>query len=105
MQPAVYGTGFLVGFPSPDNRMGLVTNRHLADAVFYNEVEYKGATIKSIKLQWWQSSQLLLEHTITDPTPLYHDDPLIDVAVIPIAGKPDAPVEIFGRSANNFGCN
>ncbi|MDY6999018.1 MAG: hypothetical protein SW019_20685, partial [Actinomycetota bacterium] len=47
------GTGFLVEFPAGDNRLGLVTNRHLADAVFYNELENKGSAIKQIRLQWW----------------------------------------------------
>lgn len=91
------GTGFLVEFPSPDNRMGLVTNRHLTDAPFYNEVEYKGATIKSVAVQWWQSKDLRLEHTITNPRPLYHSDPLIDVAVIPMVSKSGAPIEIVGE--------
>src|ERR1700727_52554 len=63
--PPVTGTGFLVEFPSPDNRMGLVTNRHLVDAAFYDFAN-EGTVVKSIKLQLWQSSQLLLEHTITD---------------------------------------
>lgn len=75
--------------------MGLVTNRHLVDAAFYDFAN-EGTVVKSIKLQLWQSSQLLLEHTITDPTPLYHDDPLIDVAVVPVVSKPDAPMKIFG---------
>ncbi|OBI88141.1 helix-turn-helix domain-containing protein [Mycobacterium asiaticum] len=97
------GTGFLVEFPTGDNRIALVTNRHLADAELYNEVEYKGATIKSVKLQWWQSKSLRLEHTIDTPLPCYHDDPSIDVAIIPIAAKPDEPVVItstlFGDTA------
>jgi DNA-binding CsgD family transcriptional regulator len=87
------GTGFLVEFPTGDNRLGLVTNRHLADAVFYNELENKGSTLKSIKMQWWQSKEVRCEHIITDPKPLYHSDPLLDVAVIPFASKPGAPLE------------
>lgn len=93
----IEGTGFLVEFPSPDTRIGLVTNRHLTDATFANEIENRGATLKSIKVQWWQSKYLLLEHTVADPQPLYYDsDPLVDVAVIPIAAKTGAPVEIIG---------
>ncbi|WP_186244059.1 helix-turn-helix domain-containing protein [Mycobacterium simulans] len=87
------GTGFLVEFPAGDNRLGLVTNRHIADAVFYSELENKGSTIKSIKIQWWQSRELRCEHVVTDPKPLYHSDPLLDVAVIPVASKPEAPLE------------
>jgi Helix-turn-helix domain len=87
------GTGFLVEFPPGDNRLGLVTNRHLADAVFYNELENKGSAIKSIKMQWWQSKELRCEHIIIDPKPLYHSDSLLDVAVIPLASKPEAPLE------------
>jgi DNA-binding CsgD family transcriptional regulator len=90
-----YGTGFLVEFPSPDTRIGLVTNRHVTDAVFFNE-EDEGAVLKSVLVQWWQSNVLRLEHMITDPQPLYHSDPLIDVAVIPIAATPDKPIEIVG---------
>ncbi|SEA87426.1 MULTISPECIES: helix-turn-helix domain-containing protein [unclassified Mycobacterium] len=89
------GTGFLVEFPTPDNRIGLVTNRHLTDAPFHKP-SYKGTTIKSIKVQWWQSKQLRLEHIITDPKPLYHSDPLIDVAVVPIVGTKDSPISIEG---------
>jgi hypothetical protein len=90
-----FGTGFLVEFPSPDNRLGLVTNRHLADLPWQDE-KYKGTTIKTVKMEWWQSTALRLENTITEPAPLYHPDPSIDVAIIPIAGKPDAPLEISG---------
>jgi Helix-turn-helix domain len=90
-----FGTGFLVEFPNDDDRLGLVTNRHLTDAPWQDE-KYKGTTIKTVKMEWWQSNQLLLEHTITDPAPLYHDDPWIDVAVIPVVSKPDAPMQIFG---------
>jgi hypothetical protein len=91
------GTGFLVEFPTGDNRLGLVTNRHLADAVFYNELENPGSVIRSIKLQWWQSKELRCEHTINEPTPFYHSDPLIDVAVVPIGSKPAAPLEATGE--------
>jgi hypothetical protein len=91
------GTGFLVEFPAGDNRLGLVTNRHLADAVFYNELDNKGSAIKLIKLQWWQSNELRCEHSISDPKPLYHSDPLIDVAVIPIASKPGEPLQATGE--------
>jgi hypothetical protein len=90
------GTGFLAEFPTDDNRIGLVTNRHLADAAFYNDVECRGAVIKSVKLQWWQSKSLRLEHVIDDPTPYYHADPSIDVAVIPIVAKADKPISIRG---------
>jgi hypothetical protein len=97
------GTGFLAEFPTKDNRIGLVTNRHLTDAEFYSEVEYRGATIKSIKLQWWQSSSLRLEPTINTPAPYYHADPSIDVAITPIASKPNEPIAItstlFGDTA------
>ncbi|WP_165612719.1 helix-turn-helix domain-containing protein [Mycobacterium kubicae] len=91
------GTGFLVEFPTADNRLGLVTNRHLADAVFLDPNVYDGTTIKSIKVQWWQSKELRCEHTITDPKPLYHADPLIDVAIIPITSKPDEPLKAIGE--------
>lgn len=87
-----FGTGFLVGFPSPDNRLGLVTNRHLTDLPWQGK--YEGTTIKLVKLEWWQSNELRLEHTITDAAPRYHDDPSIDIAVIPVASKPNAPIEI-----------
>jgi hypothetical protein len=83
------GTGFLVQFPDGDNRFGVVTNRHLTDAVFYNPVEYKGATIKSVKIELWQSKNLRIEFTIDDPRPLYHQDKTIDVAVIPFGPKID----------------
>jgi len=86
-----------VEFPAGDNRLGLVTNRHLADAALYNELENKGSTITSINLQWWQSRDLRCEHIITDPKPLYHSDPLIDVVVIPIASKPEAPLQAIGE--------
>jgi hypothetical protein len=90
------GTGFLVAFPSPDDRIALVTNRHLVDAVFYDDTDYKGATIKSLKLEWWQSKILRLEHTIIEPKLLYHEDPTIDVAIIPIAAEPGgAALDIF----------
>lgn len=97
------GTGFLVEFPTGDSRMGLVTNRHIADAVFYNEVENRDSQLQSIKIQWWQSTQLRCEHVITDPQPLYHSDPLLDVAVIPVVSKPgeflEATGEIYGDIA------
>ncbi|MCT7661013.1 helix-turn-helix domain-containing protein [Mycobacterium deserti] len=97
------GTGFIVGFPTGDDRMGLVTNRHIADAVFYNEVDNRGSKIQSIKIQWWQSTQLRCEYVIANPEPLYHPDPLLDVAVIPVASKPgeflEATGEIYGDMA------
>ncbi len=101
--PPFKGTGFLVQFPTDDSRLGLVTNRHLTDAIFYDEEEYQGTTIKSVKVQWWQSKVLRLEHTITDPQPLYHSDPLIDVAVVPIMSKPGAPIKITGELYDDVG--
>jgi hypothetical protein len=95
--PPFKGTGFLVQFPTIDSRLGLVTNRHLTDASFYDADGYRGTTIKSVKVQWWQSKVLRLEHTINDPKPLYHSDPLIDVAVVPIMSKPGAPINITGE--------
>ncbi|ORX07082.1 hypothetical protein AWC27_26335 [Mycobacterium szulgai] len=83
------GTGFLVQFPSGDNRFGVVTNRHLTDAASYNPVEYKGATPKSVKIELWQSKNFRIEFTIDDPKPLYHHDRTIDVAVIPFGPKVD----------------
>lgn len=91
------GTGFLVEFPESDNRLALVTNRHIADAEFYDEDLNKGSSLTSVKLQWWQSKNLRLEHTIAKPRPLYHSDPLIDVAVIPIASTADTRIEITGE--------
>ncbi|MGW4100837.1 S1 family peptidase [Mycobacterium sp. NPDC004974] len=90
-----FGTGFLVEFPSPDNRVALVTNRHVVDLGWADPAK-EGTLVEEIKLQWWQSTSLRLEHTITEPAPLFHDDPSIDVAIIPIASKPDTPIEIFG---------
>ena len=83
------GTGFLVQFPDGDNRFGIVTNRHLTDAVFYNEAEYKGSTIKAVKIELWQSRNFRIEFKVDDPKPLYHDDETIDVAVIPFGPKID----------------
>jgi hypothetical protein len=90
-----FGTGFLVEFPSPDNRMGLVTNRHLVD-IPWVKPEREGTLIRSIRVEWWQSNRLRLEHLITEPKPLHHDDPSIDVAVVPLVSKPEAPMEIYG---------
>lgn len=87
----------MVEFPPGDNRLGLVTNRHIADAVFYNELENKGSAMTSIKLHWWQSKDLRCEHTISNPKPLYHSDPLIDVAVIPMVSKPGEPLQAIGE--------
>jgi AraC-like DNA-binding protein len=95
--PPLSGTGFLVEFPTGDSRLGLVTNRHIADAVFNDANEYAGTAIKSIELQWWQSSVLRLQHVIEKPMPLYHSDPLIDAAVVPITSEPDAPIDITGE--------
>ena len=89
--PEYFGTGFLVEFPAPDNRLGLVTNRHLVD-IPWAKPEREGTTLKSIKLQWWQSAKLRLERTIKEPKPLFHDDPSIDVAVIPVVFDPDDPM-------------
>lgn len=93
----LHGSGFLVEFPENDSRLALVTNRHIADAVFYDEDLNKGSKLTSVKVQWWQSKVLRLEHTITDPRPLYHSDPLIDVAVIPIASTAHTRIEIAGE--------
>lgn len=90
------GTGFLVQFPAGDSRIGLVTNKHLANAEFYNPLENPASVLTSVKVQWWQSKNMLLEHVINDPQPLYHSDPLFDVAVIPIFSKPNLPIEIGG---------
>lgn len=94
------GTGFLVQFPEGDGRLGLVTNKHLANAEFYNSVENRGSILSSVKVQWWQTKDMLVEHVITDPEPMYHEDPLIDVAVIPIYAKPEMPITI---SATHYG--
>lgn len=105
-----YGTGFLVEFPTGDGRLGLVTNRHLADLTFReDEPENEGTVLKSALVQWWQSKNLRCEHTITQPEPLYHPDPLIDVAIIPIVPKNDAPpiavAEYFGDLAKFIATN
>ncbi|MCU8692620.1 hypothetical protein [Mycobacteroides abscessus] len=100
------GTGFLVEFPTGDNRIGLVTNRHLADAVFHNDVDNHGSVVTSIKLQWWQSKDLRCELTINNPMPFYHSDPLIDVAIIPVVAKSkqklQATGEYYGDDINKF---
>lgn len=75
------GAGFIVEFPTEDNRFGLVTNRHLTD-IPWHKPEREGTTIKSVKVEMWQSKNLRLEFVISDPKPLYHDDETIDVAVI-----------------------
>lgn len=87
----IYGTGFLVQFPENDQRLGLVTNRHLVDLPFKGEPEDRDFQIKSVKVQWWQNKDMRCEHTISGPQPLYHSDPLIDVAIIPITSDGDTP--------------
>ncbi|SPM41930.1 hypothetical protein BN973_03918 [Mycobacterium numidiamassiliense] len=87
-----FGTGFLVQFPQGDNRFGLVTNRHLTDVPW--RTQYKDVVVKSVKIEMWQGRTLRLEFTINDPQPLYHDDPTIDVAVIPFG--PSIDTEIIG---------
>lgn len=47
------GTGFLVEFPTGDSRLGLVTNRHLAEPEFYDP-EDTGQRLKLLTLQWWK---------------------------------------------------
>jgi hypothetical protein len=86
--PPCFGTGFLVEFPNGDNRLGLVTNRHLTD-IPWHKPECEGTTIKSVKIEWWQSDKLRLECTIADPKPLYHDDQSIDIAIIPFGPEMD----------------
>lgn len=98
--PEGSGTGFLVGFPSPDGRLGLVTNRHVVD-VPWEKPEREGTRVHTIVAEWWQSKELRLKHTITKPKPLYHDDPSIDVAIIPLTSSDDAPLEIFGTFYGN----
>lgn len=92
----VEGTGFLVQFPTGDGRLALVTNRHIAESAFLNE-EDKGSVIKSAKVQWWQTRHLRCEHVINDPVPLYHSDPLIDIAVIPLNYSAEEPLEATGE--------
>lgn len=91
----VEGTGFLVQFPTGDGRLGLVTNRHLTEPGFLVE-EDKDAELKSIKVQWWQTKELRCEHTTDDPNPLYHSDPLVDVAIIPLDTEPHKPLKATG---------
>jgi hypothetical protein len=86
-----FGTGFLVEFPDEDSRFGLVTNRHLTD-VPWHQRQYEGAVIRSVKVEIWQSRNLRFEFTISDPEPLYHDDPTIDVAVIPFGPRIDPQI-------------
>lgn len=76
------GTGFLVEFPNEDNRLGLVTNRHLVD-IPWAKPEREGTVLRSIKAEMWQSNKLRIEKTFARPEPLFHDDPSIDVAIIP----------------------
>ncbi len=78
----LFGTGFIVEFPNEDNRFGLVTNRHLVD-VPWAEPEKAGAVITSVTVATWLNRSSRVEFTIDDPQPLYHDDPTVDVAVIP----------------------
>ncbi|WP_131808701.1 hypothetical protein [Mycolicibacterium mucogenicum] len=92
----VKGTGFLVQFPTGDGRLGLVTNRHIADDTFFDERNV-GSELKSIKVQWWQTKELRCEHTTDDPKPLYHSDPLVDVAIIPLHTEPKKPLRATGE--------
>lgn len=80
-----FGTGFLVQFPEGDNRFGIVTNRHLTDVPWHTQ--YQDVVAESVKVEMWQGRNLRLEFTISDPQPLYHNDPTIDVAVIPFGPK------------------
>ena len=97
--PQCFGTGFIVGFPNKDNRFGLVTNRHLTDFPWHKP-EYDGATIESVKLELWQSKNFRIEFVIADPTPLYHDDETIDVAVIPFG--PEIDPQALGAFYDTF---
>ena len=85
----IFGTGFVVGFPQGDSRFGLVTNRHLADAA-WAEPQCAGTTLTSVIVEMWQSTNLKLTFELTDPTPFYHHDESIDVAVIPFGPAFDA---------------
>lgn len=96
-------TGFLVEFPTGDSRIGLVTNRHVVDLTFYDNPEDIGTVVKLIKVHWWQSNILRLEHTIANPKPLYHPDPLIDVAVIPITSTPETRIDVVGEMYGDLG--
>lgn len=87
-----FGTGFLVQFPDGDNRFGIVTNRHLTDIPWHTK--YRDVVAKSVKVEMWQGRNLRLDFTISEPQTLYHDDPTIDVAVIPFGPKIDT--EIIG---------
>lgn len=83
-----FGTGFLVEFLNEDNRFGVVTNRHLTDIPWYKP-QYEGAVVKSVKIELWQSVNFRIKFSISDPTPLYHHDGTIDIAVIPFGPKID----------------
>jgi len=91
--PPCFGTGFIVDFPNNDNRMGLVTNRHLTD-IPWHKPECEGTMIKSVKAEMWQSKNLRIEIVIPEPRPLYHDDETIDIAVIPFG--PEIPPDALG---------
>lgn len=80
------GTGFLVKFPTGDNRLGLVTNRHLTD-IPWHLPQRDGTVIKYVEAELWQSERLRLKIPISDPEPIYHEDPTIDVAIIPFGPK------------------
>jgi hypothetical protein len=101
----LFGTGFLVEFPEPDNRLGLITNRHLVD-IPWAKPEREGTTIKSIKVEMWQSRSLRIAFMISDPKPkpLYHDDESIDIAVIPFIPEmdPTIPGALYDKIENVF---
>ncbi|KZS60427.1 hypothetical protein [Mycobacterium pseudokansasii] len=78
----LYGTGFITGFSTPDNRFALVTNRHLTD-IPWVEPNRDGTVLKSVKVELWQSKNLRIEFDIQDPTTYFHVDPYIDICVIP----------------------
>ncbi|EUA12995.1 hypothetical protein I546_2016 [Mycobacterium kansasii 732] len=80
--PLLYGTGFITGFSTPDNRFALVTNRHLTD-ISWVEPNRDGTVLKSVKVELWQSKNLRIEFDIQDPTTYFHVDPYIDICVIP----------------------
>ena len=80
--PLRYGTGFITGFPTPDNRFALVTNRHLTDIPWVNPSR-DGTVLKSVKVELWQSRNLRIEFDIQDPTVYLHEDEYIDVSVVP----------------------
>jgi hypothetical protein len=91
--PECLGTGFLVEFPNDDNRLGLVTNRHLVDVPWAKPAR-QGTTLELIEVEWWQSETLRLRRVIKNPQPLFHGDPSIDVAVVPVMPDPDSPMAV-----------